>query len=147
MNAKDLCVAIENSFNAVFPNSRCFARFSNNFGSHINVSLTLSGSNDELANKILRNDPMYQVIQISGFMNDGECLPKLVVEGGSGFDIKATNPIYYCERVKVFRKFTTTPEKIVGKFDAMFLKYQTALINHVEGVQAIVSFNVRSKLV
>lgn len=148
MNAIELCAAIEDSFHKVFPNSRCNARFKTNLGAHITVGIALSGSNDELANKILQNDPMYQVIIVDGFTRDGECLSKLTVEGGSGFDIKSSNPALYCERVKLFRKFSVdTPEKVVAKFDALFLKYQNALIEHVEGVQAIVQFNVRTKLV
>lgn len=149
MNVQELAVQIQDSFLSVFPNSYCSAVVHRSIvgESDIVVRIILAKDKSECSNRIIQNDPMHQLFWVYGGRSDGSFYDKISIEGGSGIDVKASNPHHYCERVKLFRKVNAkSPEAIVKKFNEIFLKYKQAIIDNIDGVQAICPIDVRSKV-
>lgn len=148
MNHQEICDAIAVSFIKQFPNSNINVSISHNLGTCLYVKFTLGANREEYANKIIQNDPMFQVITVDGLTKEGFS-SKLTIEGGSGVDIKDPNPAYYCKRVKVFRKASVdTPEKVVKKLDGYFKKLKQTVIDNADQIQPLVRdlYSVNSKV-
>lgn len=149
MNHQELCNAIETSFYKNFPKSVCVAVVSNSLGTCLYVKFTLGSGAEEFTNKIIQNDPMYQVITVDGLTRDGGYSDKLEISGGSGIDVKHPNPAYYCTRVKVFRKSTVdSPEKVAKKLNDYFAKLKDVVVERADDIQPLVGdlYSVKSKV-
>lgn len=125
---------LESSFRSFFPLGYFRAHFSTGFLTSITVRFGLIGEQSDVSNNIRENDPMYHVIIVRGFSDDGVAGQKLEAESAVGGSISVNPPKnshLAMGREKIgWRKKTDSPEKVLKHFDKYFEKMRKAMKKH-----------------
>ena len=86
----------------------------------------------KFASGIDRNDPAYHILSVDGFAKDGSIAGPLTVELLSG-GIRTSG-----KTLKVFRKLSGDPTKVLAGLDAFFGKVRSTIKDNSEEVQKVV---------
>jgi hypothetical protein len=123
-DAEILCQDIEEIFYEIFPESHIDAYFETKLGNDICIQYTLGKDKSEYAFGIEHNDPLYGAIFIWDLRKDGS-LPEILTVDSDGLSLGGLKPedsYRASSRIKYFRKFSGSPEKVLLGFEKLWNK-------------------------
>ncbi len=124
--AQELLKAIEKEFFQIFPSGRMDASWSNNLGSSCTLRFGMIGDRNDVAHKIIDNDPVHSIHAIYGMDGEGNLGAKLSAETILGKSLSVNPPEgshLAMSRVKLgWRNKKGTSDQIVKHYSNYFKK-------------------------
>ena len=129
-NAKEFADEIVSVFFGNLAFGQINAKVDSSLGStSIHVVFTMA---QKFASGIDRNDPAFHILSVDGFAKDGSISGPLTVEMLSG-GVRTSG-----KTIKVFRKISGDPTKVLVGLDAFFGKVRSTIKDNAEEVQKVV---------
>ncbi len=138
MNVQTFQAEIESTYEKHFPFSRVSVTYRNSLYQSVYINCFLSGSNEEVANKIIQNDLFSIMFKVLG--ENSRELPKLNADTelpeiltfencSKSYHTKPKNKMYAFDSKQLsFRKVSGNAEKIIQSFDKFLIQLKNSLI-------------------